>query len=75
MDDNPTCFAPEDHDEIAARTFERDNLISAAVIDTSGKLMGRLTVDEIVDVVYEETDNDLRRMGGIERGRRRLCAS
>jgi len=65
MDDNPTCFAPEDDDEIAARTFERDNLVSAAVIDSSGKLMGRLTVDEIVDVVYEETDNDLRRMGGL----------
>ncbi|SUX84816.1 magnesium transporter [Citrobacter koseri] len=33
------------------------------MIDPSGKLMGRLTIDEIVDVVYEETDTDLRRMG------------
>lgn len=65
MDDNPTCFAPEDNDEVAARTFERDDLVSAAVIDSSGKLIGRLTIDEIVDVVYEETDNDLRRMGGL----------
>ncbi len=28
---------------------------------------GRLTIDEIVDVACEETDNDLRRMGGLER--------
>ncbi len=48
-----------------ARTFERDDLLSAAVIDADGKLIGRLTIDEIVDVVYEETDNDLRRMGGL----------
>jgi magnesium transporter len=34
------------------------------VIDSVGKLMGRLTIDEIVDVVYEETD-DLRALGGM----------
>jgi magnesium transporter len=42
--------------------------VSAAVVDSVGKLMGRLTIDEIVDVVYEETDNDLRALGD-QRGR------
>lgn len=65
MEDDPLTFSPEDIAEKAARTFERDNLVSAAVVDPSGKLMGRLTIDEIVDVVYEETDTDLRRMGGL----------
>ena len=65
MDSDPTTFDPLDNDEQAARTFERDNLISAAVVDGQGKLLGRLTIDEIVDVVYEETDSDLRRMGGL----------
>ncbi len=65
MEHNPVTFMPTDPDEEAARTFERDNLVSAAVIDHQGKLMGRLTVDEIVDVVIEETDSGLRRMGGI----------
>ncbi|MDU3904153.1 MAG: magnesium transporter [Citrobacter portucalensis] len=65
MKDDPLTFSPEDIAENAARTFERDNLVSAAVVDPSGKLMGRLTIDEIVDVVYEETDTDLRRMGGL----------
>ena len=65
MEDDPLTFSPDDIAENAARTFERDNLVSAAVVDPSGKLMGRLTIDEIVDVVYEETDTDLRRMGGL----------
>ena len=61
----PVTFSPDCNNELAARTFERDDLLSAAVVDGKGKLMGRLTVDEIVEVVYEESDTDLRRMGGI----------
>ncbi|MGY5956195.1 magnesium transporter [Kosakonia sp. BK9b] len=65
MDADPVSFSPEDEAEKVARTFERDNLLSAAVVDNDGMLMGRLTIDEIVDVVYEETDNDLRQMSGL----------
>ncbi|MDO2949157.1 magnesium transporter [Aeromonas simiae] len=65
MEHNPVTFDPEENDEAAARTFERDNLLSAAVVDAKGKLMGRLTVEEVVDLVYEESDTDLRRMGGL----------
>jgi len=65
MDPEPTIFLPEDNAEKTARTFERDNLLSAAVVDSTGKIMGRLTIDEIVDVVYEETGNDMRAMGGV----------
>ncbi|MDA3132840.1 magnesium transporter [Atlantibacter subterranea] len=65
MDANPVILTPEFDDEEAARIFERDNLVSAAVVNERGRLIGRLTIDEIVDVVYEETDNDLRRMGGL----------
>jgi magnesium transporter len=65
MEPDPVIFMPEDDAEKAARTFERDNLLSAAVVDSTGKVMGRLTIDEIVDVVYEETDNDMRAPGGL----------
>ncbi|MGL4931962.1 MAG: magnesium transporter [Aeromonas sp.] len=65
MASDPVTFDPEDNDEAAARTFERDDLLSAAVVDGKGKLMGRITVEEVVDLVYEESDTDLRRMGGI----------
>lgn len=72
MEKDPVTFDPEDNDEAAARTFERDDLVSAAVVDARGKLMGRLTVAEVVDLVYEESDTDLRRMGGS--ARRRTCS-
>lgn len=72
MEKDPVTFDPEDNDEAAARTFERDDLVSAAVIDGRGKLMGRLTVAEVVDLVYEESDTDLRRMGGSVK--RRTCS-
>ena len=48
MEKNPVTFDPEDNDEAAARTFERDDLVSAAVVDGKGKLMGRLTVGEML---------------------------
>jgi magnesium transporter len=65
MDSDPTRFLPEDKAEAAASAFERYDLISAPVIDAKGKLMGRLTIEEIVDVVNEESDSNLRRMGGL----------
>lgn len=45
MENEPMVFSPEDDAEKAARTFERDDLVSAAVVDSVGKLMGRLTID------------------------------
>ncbi|MDX6021894.1 magnesium transporter [Scandinavium sp. V105_16] len=65
MEAEPVTFHPEEDAEKVARTFERDDLLSAPVIDAEGKLLGRLTIDEIVDVVYEETDNDIRQMSGL----------
>jgi magnesium transporter len=65
MESEPVTFHPQEEAEKVARTFERDDLLSAAVVDDGGKLLGRLTIDEIVDVVYEETDNDIRQMSGL----------
>jgi len=65
MNNDPTCFEPEDKAEDAASAFERYDLITAPVVDNKGKLMGRLTVESIVDFVNEDSDSNLRRMGGI----------
>ena len=65
MDNDPTTFQPEDKADAAASAFERYDLISAPIVDAKNKLLGRLTVEEIVDVVNEETDTTLRRMGGL----------
>lgn len=65
MEADPVTFSPHDDAEKTARTFERDNLVSAPVVNPDGKLLGRVTIDEIVNVVYEESDNDMRLMGGL----------
>ncbi|MCV9880047.1 magnesium transporter [Brenneria izbisi] len=65
MEPHPLMFQPEDSLEEAAGAFERYNLISTAVVDSKGKLMGRLTVEDIVDVVNKENDSHLRRSGGL----------
>ena len=42
----------------AAQAFERYDLVSAPVVDEGGRLVGRLTVNEVVDVIREESDED-----------------
>ncbi|MBO6756203.1 MAG: magnesium transporter [Roseibium sp.] len=56
--------ATEDQEEVA-RTFERYNLVSAAVVDENERLVGVLTVDDIVDVIQEEAEEDLRALAGV----------
>ncbi|TIV64594.1 MAG: magnesium transporter [Mesorhizobium sp.] len=51
--------------EEAAREFEQYNLLSAAVVDENGRLVGVLTIDDVVDVIQEEAEEDLLRMGGV----------
>jgi len=46
-----------------ARLFERNDWISAPVIDDSGALLGRITIDDIVDVIREEADHSLTSLG------------
>ena len=54
-----------DDQEDVARLFERYNLVSAAVVDEAERLVGVITVDDIVDVIEEEADEDIRRLGGV----------
>ncbi|KOC92396.1 magnesium transporter [Winslowiella iniecta] len=65
MNKKPTTFRLDDKAEDAAGAFERYNLISAAVIDQKGKLIGRVTIEDVVDLVNEESDSNIRKMGGL----------
>ena len=58
----------EDDQEEVARVFERYNLVSAPVIDDSGRLMGVVTIDDIVDVIEEEAEEDIKALGGVRAG-------
>ncbi len=51
--------------EEAARLFERYDLLSAAVVDDSNRLVGVLTIDDVVDVIAQEAEEDILRMGGV----------
>ena len=54
----------EDQEE-AGRLFQRYNLVSAPVTDDAGRLVGVLTIDDIVDVINEEADEDIKALGGV----------
>lgn len=49
-----------------AQLFEQRDLISAPVVDEDGRLLGRITVDDVIDVVREEGDHSLMSMAGLD---------
>lgn len=51
--------------EEAAQVFEQYDLLSAAVTDKNGRLVGVLTIDDVVDVIQEEAEEDILRLGGV----------
>ena len=62
--DRHTVSATLDQEELA-RQFERYDLKSAPVVDANKRLVGVVTVDDIVEVIEDETDEDLRRLAGV----------
>ena len=54
-----------DQEEVAFLFRQRD-LVSAAVVNTEGCLVGMITIDDVVDVIDEEAEDDIMRMGGLK---------
>lgn len=52
-------------DREVAKEFQDRDLVSAPVVDEAGKLIGRITVDDVVDVIQEQADEDIRRLAGL----------
>ena len=48
-----------------AKVFEQRDLVSAAVVNGNGMLLGRITVDDVVDVIQEEAEQTVRSMAGL----------
>lgn len=65
MADDPVTFNPDEDAYDAAQAFERYDLISAPVVDRNGKLIGRLTIDEMVDLIREESESEVLNMAGL----------
>jgi magnesium transporter len=64
MEDARSVHATDDQEEVA-RMFERYNLIAAPVVDDGDRLVGVITFDDIVDVIEEEADEDVKALGGV----------
>jgi magnesium transporter len=58
-------LAPFDDAGEAAQAFERYDLVSAPVVDANGRLIGRLTVDEVVDVIREKSEEQTLAQAGL----------
>src|ERR1700753_1107608 len=54
-----------DDQEEVARMFGKYNLVAAPVVDTTDRLVGVVTIDDVVDVIEEEADEDLKALGGV----------
>jgi magnesium transporter len=54
-----------DDQEEVARLFGKYNLVAAPVVDTTDRLVGVVTIDDVVDVIEEEADEDLKALGGV----------
>ncbi len=65
LDPESPRIAPELPAHEVARLFQDRDLVSAAVVDTEGQLLGRITVDDVVDVISEEAAHSVMSMAGL----------
>jgi magnesium transporter len=65
MVEDMVIFRPEDEATDAAQAFERYDLVMAPVVDNQGRLIGRLTIDAVVDYIRESADADMLSMAGL----------
>jgi magnesium transporter len=65
MSEDAVIFHPEDIADDAAKAFERYDLVTAPVVDENGKLVGRVTVDAVMDLIREEAESDMLSMAGL----------
>jgi len=65
MADDAVVFHPEDTADEAAKAFERYDLVTAPVVDENNKLVGRLTVDTVMDYIRDEAESEMLSMAGL----------
>jgi len=53
-------------DDEVARLFERNDWVSAPVVDADGRLLGRITIDDVVDVIREDADHSFMAIAGLD---------
>ncbi len=66
MDASFEPIAAGSHSRDVARRFEEQDLVSSPVIDADGRLLGRITVDDVVDVIREQSERSLMQAAGLD---------
>ena len=66
LDSEAPRIEPEMAEHDVARLFQDLDLVSAAVVNAEGKLLGRITVDDVVDVIREEAEHSVLSMAGLQ---------
>ena len=66
MDSDAPAMHVDQPDTEIARTFSDRDLISAAVVDDAGQLLGRITIDDVVDVIIEDADEAVLGPAGLD---------
>ena len=65
MNDKPHSFIVNESDKEVSKFFEQNDLISAAVVNHKNELIGRITIDDVLDVIIEDADQNFLSMAGI----------
>jgi magnesium transporter len=65
IDEDRRRVAVSDDLEEVARLFGKYNLVAAPVVDADDRLVGVITVDDVVDVIEEEAEEDIKALGGV----------
>src|SRR4029078_5739797 len=73
LDPQASRIAPETTAHDVVQLFQDRDLVSAAVVDDQGKLLGRVTIDDVVDVIREEAAHEVMSSAGL-RAEEAVCA-
>lgn len=65
MLESPISFNSNDNEQEVAKAFTDYDLISAPVVDDENKLLGRITIDDVVDVIREQAEHDIMAAAGL----------
>ena len=65
MTTNPIIVSVNDKRQDVAFLFDQYELISAPVADARGRLIGMITIDDVVDLIREKADEDILKLGGV----------
>lgn len=66
IDDSPVIFGAMDSEDAVAKSFADYDLTSAPVINADGELLGRITIDDVVDVIKEQAEHDIMAAAGLQ---------